>query len=145
VSSETFKWDYVNIFLCAADETTLLWPTLIRDTLPKEEMEKILHSHSVLPLPVYNQNRDYVEPLHARSVLQNSLVEAHFRIRHYHMQSGNVWYDCFSGIMEQVIVLQNGPPPLRSPYKTNIKNGMYFLQPRSEMNVLSAMSRSIRP
>ena len=69
------------------------------------------------------QNELHLFLMHARSVLQGSLVEVHFRVKLYHMQSANVWYDCFLGLMEQVIILENGPPPVKSPYKTNIRNG----------------------
>ena len=93
----------------------------------KPDLEEVWETHSVQPLLVYDKS-DYVEALDVQSTLRGALVEAHFRLRHYYMKTGTVWFDCFSGLTEQIIVLKKSPPPIKSPYKRDIRKGIIPLQ-----------------
>ena len=79
--------------LRSADETTAKWPV---PTELKQTMEDMKMAHQALPLAVYDQQGNYVEPAMVQSMVKGSLVQMHFRVRHYIMKSAGVSYDCFS-------------------------------------------------
>jgi hypothetical protein len=111
------------IHLFTADEITRNWPTT--DNAFIDALHGVWTTHNILPLPVYDEQRQYVEPMHVPSVLKGSLVELHFRLRHYFIKRETGNYDTFTGTMEQIIVLKRGGPEVKSPYRKDIRKGLF--------------------
>jgi hypothetical protein len=110
------------------DATTANWP--VPDDM-KEDLEAIMGSHKVQPLPVYKDDK-YVTPTEVNATLPNALVEVHFRLRHYKIfrKGAEKCIDSFSGLIEQIVVLKPGSPrPLTGYKRKNLLDGPFRPKP----------------
>ncbi|KAJ3574091.1 hypothetical protein NP233_g1996 [Leucocoprinus birnbaumii] len=95
------------------------WPV---STLHRHELEALFETHTVLPLAAYDMEEKLVAPERVQSVLAGALVEMTFSLRRYLMGKGPSRFDCFSGRIEQVVVLRPPGPPLPSPFRDFRRN-----------------------
>ena len=107
-----------------ADEITCNWP--VTDSTFIDALHAVWTTHNILPLPVYDEQWQYVEPVHVSSVLKGSLVKLHFRLKHYFIKRETGNYDTFTGTIEQIIVLKRGSPEVKSPYRKDIHKGLFY-------------------
>lgn len=96
----------------------------------QEELDDIKDTHQVMPLKVY-MGQHFVEPVDVSQFMDNALVEVHFAVKHYHIQSkessGN---DSFSAVVQQVLILKPGEARSESPYKRkNFRDGPVRVKP----------------
>ncbi|KAF8067608.1 hypothetical protein FPV67DRAFT_1364958, partial [Lyophyllum atratum] len=101
------------------DEETANWP--IPDS-QRVDLFKIHKTHHVLPLPVYDKAGKFVPSPDANFAMKGALVEVSFTVKHYAIKRAPA-YDSFSGIAEQVVVLQKGKPAAENVFRKNMRNG----------------------
>ncbi len=94
------------------DALTENWP-VERDE-HRQYVNEIKYEYRAVPLLVY-RNKQFIDPVNVKNVVQRALVELHFELRHFCIQKKS--QDSFNGSIEQVIVLQPGEDRLVSPYK----------------------------
>ncbi|KAJ3564656.1 hypothetical protein NP233_g8151 [Leucocoprinus birnbaumii] len=81
-------------------------------------LQEIADTHRVLPLVAYDETEALILPENMQSTLAGALVEITFSLRHYLMGKGNEEkFDCFSGRIEQIVVIRPPGPPLPSPFQ----------------------------
>ncbi|KAF8436815.1 hypothetical protein L210DRAFT_790655, partial [Boletus edulis BED1] len=82
------------------DDETNNWPV---EQKYKDALNKIKHTHRVLPLRVYKDN-EYVEPRKVNSLLRNSVVEVLFSVHHTYLKNQVPAHDTFRANIEQIII-----------------------------------------
>jgi len=101
------------------DALTENWP-VERDE-HRQYVNEIKYKYRAVPLLVY-QNEQFIDPVNVKNVVQQALVELHFKLQYFCIQKKS--QDLFNGSIEQVIVLQPGEDRLVSPYKRkNLQEG----------------------
>lgn len=71
----------------------------------KGEFDTMKTSYMVNPLKVYVGNK-FIEPQEVTSVLDGALVEVHFTVKQYWINSCTPVINSFSALVQQVIVLK---------------------------------------
>ncbi|KAF8705834.1 hypothetical protein AX14_013821 [Amanita brunnescens Koide BX004] len=89
----------------SAAEITRSWLVTDKDGAFMEALRALWTKHSILPLPIYDGTR-YIEPPDVPSILQGSLVEVHFCLKHYFISKNIGNFDAFTGLIEQIIILK---------------------------------------
>ncbi|KAF8067620.1 hypothetical protein FPV67DRAFT_1764371, partial [Lyophyllum atratum] len=100
------------------DDDTMNWSV---PTQHQAAFDVVKNSHQILPLNVYDQNNNFVSPERVTGCLRGALVECYFRIKHHYIAGGEVKFNTFSAILEQVIILRPALPKVPSPYRNNRK------------------------
>jgi hypothetical protein len=88
---------------------------------------------------IYDHNDNFVQGPDVINKMRNALVEVHFRIKHYRINGDSDAFDSFSGLVEQVVILQPGRPKAASPYKDRLRahQGPYRPQPPARAKPVS--------
>ena len=97
------------------DALTENWP-VERDE-HRQYVNEIKYKYRAVPLLVY-QNEQFIDPVNVKNVVQQALVELHFKLQYFCIQKKS--QDLFNGSIEQVIILQPGEDRPVSPYKRKI-------------------------
>ena len=127
------------------DEETEHWPIA---TEHRKFLDNIKYDYRIQPLPVYAEDDTYIQPKDVVNRMRDSLVEVHFRIKHYRIGRDASSFDSFSGVIEQVVILKPGIPKRSSPYskhRANIENGLYKPKPSVPANHMLAQSFAKTP
>ncbi|KAJ3572997.1 hypothetical protein NP233_g2710 [Leucocoprinus birnbaumii] len=83
-----------------------------------DALKEIADTHRVMPLVAYDENEALILPQNTQLALAGSLVEITFSLRHYLMGKKNEEkFDCFSGQIEQIVVIRPPGPTLPSPFR----------------------------
>ncbi|RDB26278.1 hypothetical protein Hypma_006701 [Hypsizygus marmoreus] len=101
------------------DDETGNWP--IPDDA-REKFDIIKLTHRVVPLPIYDTDRSFVDSTHANAKLRDALVEVHFTVKHYSIRKSPA-FDSFSGIVQQVSIIKPAGLQKPNPYRVNLRNG----------------------
>ncbi|KAJ3568686.1 hypothetical protein NP233_g5548 [Leucocoprinus birnbaumii] len=89
----------------------------------KSSLDTLASSYTVLPLAAYDVDEKLISLEKVQSTLSGALAEVTFSLRHYAMGNNTTGkFDCFSGRIEQIVVLRPPGPPLPSPYR-NFRRG----------------------
>jgi hypothetical protein len=106
-----------NLTVPGIDSETAEWPIPAGN---KSEFNLTRLTHRVVPLPIYDEDKQFVDCTKANNALVGSTVEVHFLLKHYAFKTES--YDTFCGIPRQVVILHH-PQPKHDPYKRNIQDG----------------------
>lgn len=113
-----------------------------------DALAAIVDTHSVQLLPVYRANDKFVLPEHVPDAIKGALVEIHFTVKHYTISKGSR-HDVFSGIMEQIIIIQTAPPSIPNPYRQKLTKGPYKITPTDihadQIRAVAAFVPSVNP
>jgi hypothetical protein len=107
------------------EDETQHWPIA---TEHREYLDAIKDRYRIRPLAVYTNDDVYIEPCQVLPKMRDALVEVYFRLKHYRIGSGAAAFDSFSGIIEQIIILQEAGRKSSTPYnhiRSNLKGGPY--------------------
>ena len=112
----------------AVDAVTESWPV---PTSLRPELDDIKYSYRALPLHVF-KGEQVVRVGDVNETLRGALVELHFELRHFAIHKKN--QDSFNASIEQIIVLQPGPPQAVSKYKrASLEDGPICKKPTLEL------------
>ncbi|RDB22881.1 hypothetical protein Hypma_009994 [Hypsizygus marmoreus] len=80
------------------------------------------YTHRVVPLPVYDVDRQFVDCIRANSALRDAVVEVHFTVKHYGIRREPA-YDSFSGVAQQILILKVAPGKKTNRYQVDFRRG----------------------
>ncbi|RDB28621.1 hypothetical protein Hypma_015882 [Hypsizygus marmoreus] len=102
------------------DSDTADWPVTAEH---KEAFDLVKHTHQVLPMMVYDERNKFVGPREVSGKIRGSLVEVHFRLKHYFIGGGQDRFNSFTGIIEQIVILKPAIANNISPYRSRARDG----------------------
>lgn len=87
------------------DFTAAEWPVTHEAT--REELEELMDTHRIRPIPVWDENCDIVKPDAYRRCLEEATVEVHFTLTHWPIagKRGSAGSDTFVGEIDTMRVL----------------------------------------
>ena len=85
--------------------TAAEWPVTHEAT--REELEELMNTHRIRPIPVWDENQDFIQPDAYRRCLEEAIVEVHFTLTHWPIagKRGTPGSDAFVGEIETMRVL----------------------------------------
>ncbi|KIM65343.1 hypothetical protein SCLCIDRAFT_113180 [Scleroderma citrinum Foug A] len=79
------------------------------------ELQKLLSTHDICPLPAYNLKEEMIPPSQYHEKLKGAIVEVHFALGHYFIKKTK--RHIFNAILRKLIVLHRPTELPSSPYK----------------------------
>ncbi|KAG1725937.1 hypothetical protein EDB19DRAFT_1753791 [Suillus lakei] len=89
------------------DEETANWP--IADEY-REDLEPIIAHYKAVPLCIYDEEKQFIEPQNVNNALRNALVEVHFTVNHTYLAKSTPQSDSFRANIKQIMILKKGKP-----------------------------------
>ena len=116
------------------DFTAANWPLTHEET--REELEELMATHRIRPIPVWDENRVFIKPDLYRHHLEEAIIEVHFTLTHWSIASrrGDPGTDAFVGEIDTMQVLI--PPQVISrgvPKKRKLKQRLEDRHSQSQM------------
>ncbi|KAG6848763.1 hypothetical protein H0H93_014331, partial [Arthromyces matolae] len=99
--------------------------SIVVDWNMKETVDMFKLTHKMLPLKVYGPDDEPIAPEEVTRTIRGAIVEMYFRLKHYYMGNGDTKYNCFSGIIEQIIVLRRAEHSTPSPFREAGRKGPF--------------------
>ncbi|KAH6884790.1 hypothetical protein BKA70DRAFT_1445696 [Coprinopsis sp. MPI-PUGE-AT-0042] len=78
---------------------------------------------AVRPMLAYNMNDNLIDPAFMANTLSGAMVEVSFWVRHMSIKETDGLVDVFSGMFEQIRVIQPAPTSTQSPFRQNAAAG----------------------
>ena len=91
---------------------TAHWPVVGKT---KEALDAIADTHTVVPLPAFDEDHEPIAPEEYQRKLSGAVVEVHFALMHYLIKQEKK--SVFTAVVRQIVVLRAPPAPPVNPLK----------------------------